>query len=70
MELIKCSDRLPELGESVLAIGKDGLIAVVHRYYYETTGNYYALLSSGCGCCDTGLVDVTDWMPLPASPKD
>ena len=70
MEWISVKDRLPELDTWVLAYStKNDLIACSFR----TIGNHFPiiwnLLSSGCGCCDSDLGDVTHWMPLPDKPN-
>ena len=68
-EWISVKDMLPELDKWVLAYDeKEDLIACS----FLTTGNQHPfiwnLLSSGCGCCDKDLENVTHWMPLPKPP--
>jgi hypothetical protein len=69
-EWIKCSEILPEIGVSVLSTDGE-LIATTSMNYNDYTKEYYwSYFSSGCGCCDTDMKNVTHWMPLPSPPKD
>ena len=75
MEWVKCSDRLPEKGEYVLAYGHYPINDWYPNPRYETAiceakeGNEWPLFSSGCGCCD-GSLFVSYWQPLPEPPKE
>lgn len=73
---IKCSDRLPNVNEWVLAFGNYGNgdtngIALTCYFFDEDKQKYYwKLLSSGCGCCDTDMKNVSHWMPEPKAPNE
>lgn len=72
MNWIKCEDQLPMINQKVISF--DGNIIAIT--YFEThsadhleKGDYWwNFLSSGCGCCDTDMKNVTHWMPLPNPP--
>lgn len=69
MEWISVKDRLPELETWVLAYSaKDDLIACSFTRIGNQHPIIWNLLSSGCGCCDSDLEEVTHWMPLPDKP--
>lgn len=83
-EWIKVEDRLPELDSIVLALGICDIryservreIRQCMYTYWDYTdkggskGSAFQLLTSGCGCCDSCLEEVTHWMALPKSPEE
>lgn len=72
---IKVEDRLPAIEDWVIAHGYNGhnrgITALVQYCYNDHTKRFFwNLLSSGCGCCDTDLENVTHWMPEPNPPEE
>lgn len=67
-EWISVKDRLPEFNVRILAIDVDGDIYAVVYVNDPNYEHYFAIVSSGCGCCDTS-VEATHWMPLPEPPN-
>ncbi len=71
-EWIKCSDRLPDVGKWVLVFSeKSENEYIITSCYLSTSIRYHVLwnlISSGCGCCDCDLQNVTHWMPLLDKP--
>lgn len=63
MEWISVKDRLPEIGEKVLAYRPSMYYTVVQTIYYGVEGweNGYDL---------SGNMVITHWMPIPEPPKD
>lgn len=64
---VKCSERMPERGETVLVLCKGqwcGPIAIARLWAFGQWG----LAANGEGD-SLNPEDVTDWMPLPAAPK-
>lgn len=66
---IPVTERLPDLGVDVLAIGDEG----VFQARLELWGGDYRweplqLDFHGCGCCGDSRPNVTHWMPLPPQP--
>ena len=86
MEWIGIKERSPKKDQKVLASGHvmhgdevSEITLEVRACEYQTwdytkeggrKDSQFALLQSGCGCCDTELRDVTHWMPLPPPPKE
>lgn len=74
MEWISVKDRLPAIDDWVIARGSnrtEGITALVQYCYNDHIKMYFwNLLSSGCGCCDTSLKNVTHWMPEPKPPEE
>jgi hypothetical protein len=76
MQWNSVKEKLPNIGEWVLAytpsyFEEKNVIAVVKFEYLDhRKENYWSIFSSGCGCCDSGLSNVTHWMPLPKPPED
>ena len=75
MNWIKCSERLPEINKWVLvyASGEPDEKTITTSCFLTIDIRdrpIWNLLSSGCGCCDSDLTNVTHWMPLPEPPKD
>jgi hypothetical protein len=73
-EWISVKDKLPELGSRVLAYGNDsdrefGITTVDYVKYSREQSPSWAMVSSGCGCCDSCL-NVSHWMPLPEAPNE
>lgn len=74
MKWISVKDRKPRIDENVLAT--DGCLVTrvqyIERLKFNSTEkcSYWMFFSSGCGCCDTYLENVTHWMPLPELPSD
>lgn len=70
MEWISVKDQLPDLNSWVLST--DGkCVAFTHFLYNDySEENYWQYFTSGCGCCDTDMPDVSHWMPLPKLPKE
>ncbi len=68
-EWISIKDRLPKLRQTILST--DGEVVAVTAYLYNdhTDSFFWKYFSSGCGCCDTDMQDVTHWMELPKPPK-
>lgn len=62
-EWIKCSERLPKVNQSVLAVRLD----TVCNLYLHESGKWktdgYSIKEH------VGFDDVTHWMPLPAAPE-
>lgn len=75
MKWIKCSDKLPTCGESVLLKAKclkdddpkDTLIFVGNRGNYS---EYDYCSAWGDGWTPFEFDDITHWMPLPKPPKE
>lgn len=71
MEWISVKYRLPEINQWILASDGEFPGGLVQYCYNEHIGEYFwNFLSSGCGCCDTDMKNVTHWMPLPEPPKE
>lgn len=79
MNWIKITDRIPEVGSKILAFGiLEGNLEIRQCKYEEwdylsiggSKGSSFSLLSSGCGCCDGVIENITHWMPLPEVPKE
>lgn len=82
-EWINVKDRLPESGTKVLAFGisnrdyteipAEARSCEYAEWDYSDQGGKkaqsFGLLSSGCGCCDREMIEVTHWMSLPEPPK-
>lgn len=77
-EWIDIKDQLPKIGSWVIAFGKarnkeydDEPSIAITRFGYNphTKEHYYEYLSSGCGCCNADMREVTHWMPLPEKPR-
>lgn len=66
-EWISVKDRLPEIhSPDVLAYdGKNQFISgrwgVGNTVYFQT---------NNCGCCNSGMGEITHWMPLPKPPEE
>lgn len=78
MNWINVKYKLPNIGDWVIAEGiadrrnakEEKIIAVVQFEYYEPSQKYFwSILTSGCGCCDSSLKNVSHWMPLPDAPS-
>jgi len=69
MNWISVKDKVPNLNAFVLST--DGnLVSITSYEYNEHIQEYYwNYLSSGCGCCDKDMPNVTHWMPLPEPPQ-
>jgi hypothetical protein len=68
MEWISVKDKLPELKSAILSTDGD-IVAVTIYEYNDCIKSYcWSYFSSGCGCCDTDMNNVTHWMPLPSLP--
>lgn len=64
---IKCSDRLPKVGERVLVCSVYG--AVQHCAYYRDADDDNDFWQDTYDLADGRALDeVTHWMPLPAAP--
>jgi len=75
MDWISVDDRLPEIGSHVLSCCKrlDGCWEITRTqflYNEYISSHFWNYFSSGCGCCDADMKNVTHWMPLPEPPKD
>lgn len=73
MKWIKVEDFLPNINQKVISFNGD-YIAITfletHDSKHLENGRYWwNLLSSGCGCCDTDMKNVTHWMPIPENPE-
>lgn len=66
---ISIKDRLPEFDQTIISTDGD-YIAITTFTKGHGEFNFWQLLSSGCGCCDTDMGNVTHWMPLPKPPKE
>lgn len=62
MEWIKCSERMPEIGQEVLCIDEYGEQVVAHYTHSYLGGNQLYLFAQD------GTVDATHWQPLPTPP--
>lgn len=72
MQWVKCSDRLPEEGQTVICYRK-----VIVMGWYCKTYCPYEKKRKGFHCDWDGIIrstfktfPVTHWMPLPESPKE
>lgn len=63
-EWIKCTDRLPEIGQSVLAIDKDNYFKIVTLWKYSSNS-----LPLWAYHNDRDDEEPTHWMPLPDLPE-
>lgn len=63
MNWIKCSEKMPEIGVSVLAVWNRGVqVLFVHSMTgMWDDGDYWSCI---------GLDEVTHWMPLPQPPEE
>lgn len=68
-EWIKCSQKMPPLGEIVIIAARDmeAVVKVVHIEKAVCNGNGFIVLA---GSVDLPREWVTHWMPLPEPPKD
>ena len=74
-EWIRVEDRLPEEGDDILAYGcapgNNQYITMNVTYVFDKEKRpIWRIVSSGCGCCDWPMVNVTHWMPLPEEPNE
>lgn len=69
-EWIKCSERMPELGSTVLAYDGGVFEATLSEKHGRIEWDPYWLPVFGCGCCGGSDPEPTHWMPLPEPPKD
>lgn len=70
MEWISVKDRLPELDTFILSTDGEIVATTIRQISDqddEETWNYF---TSGCGCCDSDMKNVTHWMPLPKPPRN
>jgi len=70
-EWISVEDRLPELGQGILAVGEyEGEIYGRIEGQYVGAGAWYGdRVSMSADCYSAEIVDVTHWMPIPAPPR-
>lgn len=71
MEWISVKDRLPELGQWVLAYkqGSEYGIYLVKYFYNETLGVCLWYDHNHCGCYED-IEYISNWMPLPNPPEE
>lgn len=67
---ISIEDRLPDLNSFVLSTDGELVAATVFLYNDHIKKYHWDYFSSGCGCCDTDMKNVTHWMPLPIPPLE
>lgn len=70
MNWIKVEDQLPKIGQSVISTDGDLISRTSYEYNKHINEYYWPYFSSGCGCCDTQMKNVTHWMSLPDKPSD
>lgn len=68
-EWIKCSERMPEMGERVLGyfdVGNGGHVEDLQFFIdeYEPLRHYHVLFDGDSMCCEP-----THWQPLPSLPE-
>lgn len=74
-EWIDLNESKPDCDQWVLCLGSSKEIGdpphavACYKYYKGLKYCGFEYLSSGCGCCDTSMENVTHWMPLPSAPK-
>lgn len=71
MDWISVKDRLPEINQWVISYSPNFRSSIaITQYEKSTDESFWSLLSSGCGCCDGVMQNVTHWMQLPELPKE
>lgn len=72
MEWIKCSERMPEVDDWVIAFHIDGYQRIAK--WTSTSGNYHMRNFTHCWECDGNdsepEVSITHWQPLPEPPTE
>lgn len=67
MEWIKCSDRLPKVGQEVLILSsQDGIMSST----LQPDGSWLKYIPSIVYGTGSDARDVSHWMPLPQKPKE
>jgi len=63
-------DNLPKVSQDVLSTDGEIVAATTYRYNPYINSYYWEYFTSGCGCCDSDMENVTHWMPRPLPPKE
>jgi len=68
-EWINIVDCYPKLKQTVLATDGHTIAVTTFNYNEHIDEFHWDFFSSGCGCCDDSMENVTHWMPLPLPPE-
>jgi hypothetical protein len=69
MKWIKVSDQLPLQDQQVISTDGQLIASTIFQTSKIKNEYWWSFLSSGCGCCDTDMNNVSHWMPLPEKPE-
>jgi len=70
MKWISTKNKMPNLNSMILSTDGEKVAVTTLMYNDHIKKFHWEYLSSGCGCCDTDMQNVTHWMPLPEPPKE